>query len=300
MTKFKPLLAVACEDLQAVKYPVYASVKCDGIRAIVRDGVVYSRSMKPIPSQVVQEKFGKKEYEGFDGELIYGGLFEPDVFNKSTSFCMSKKVPSELDADEIKFYVFDRVGDFEYKERLNDLSAYMECIEHKDVALLDQLVVHNEEEVKEFEQRLLSKGAEGVMLRSLDGKYKQGRSTLKEGILLKRKLFTDAECRVIGFEEKMHNTNEAKKDELGYTERSTSKEGLVPAGTLGALVVHSDEWAEFKIGTGFDDAKRKEIWDHREEWIGKLVKFKYFETGIKNKPRFPTFISERAEFDVSS
>ena len=67
MTKFKPLLAVACEDLQAVKYPVYMSVKADGIRIIVKDGVVYSRSMKPIPSQVVQEKFGKKSTKDLTG-----------------------------------------------------------------------------------------------------------------------------------------------------------------------------------------------------------------------------------------
>ena len=70
--KFKPLLAVACEDITTLKYPVIASVKCDGIRAIVKDGVVYSRTMKPIPSEVVQQKFGKPEYDGLDGELVTG------------------------------------------------------------------------------------------------------------------------------------------------------------------------------------------------------------------------------------
>ena len=70
MTKFRPILASACEDITKLTYPVACSLKLDGIRCIVKNGVVYSRSMKPIPSEVVQKKFGKVEYEGFDGELV--------------------------------------------------------------------------------------------------------------------------------------------------------------------------------------------------------------------------------------
>ena len=153
--------------------------------------------------------------------------------------------------------------------------------------------------VKEFQEAVLAQGAEGVMIRSPNGKYKQGRSTLKEQILLKLKNFEDAECTIIGFEEKMHNNNVAKTDELGYTERSMSKDGLVPANTLGALVVHSDEWGEFKIGTGFDDKLRKEIWNNKGEYLGKLAKFKYFavEAGY-NKPRFPVFLGCRSKLDL--
>ncbi len=44
------------------------------------------------------------------------------------------------------------------------------------------------------------------------------------------------EAVIVGYTEKMHNANEAKKDNLGRTERSSCKEGLVPTGTLGALI----------------------------------------------------------------
>ena len=85
MTKvFKPLLAVACEDVTKVNYPVLLSEKLDGIRMSVHNGICMSRSMKPIPSAIVQAKFGKAEYEGYDGEIIYGDKNAKDVFNKST------------------------------------------------------------------------------------------------------------------------------------------------------------------------------------------------------------------------
>ena len=293
-TKFRPLLAVACEDITKLHYPVMCSLKLDGLRSIVLGGVVYSRSMKPIPSAAVQTLFGKEEYEGFDGELIYGDVYAENVFNLSTSFCMSKNVPDALNADEISFFVFDCVQDAPYTERI---SCALKAT-GKGVVPLPPVLINTPEELIEFEEGVLLKGGEGVMVRSLDGPYKQGRSTLKEGYLLKIKRFVDEEAVITGFDEKMHNTNEAKKDALGYTERSTSREGMVGANTLGALVVHSEKWGEFRIGTGFDDKLRKEIWENRLEYLSGLAKFKYFATGVKISPRFPVFLGFRHEDDM--
>ena len=36
---------------------------------------------------------------------------------------------------------------------------------------------------------------------------------------------------------------------------------------------------------------------HPEELVGHTIKFKTFPKGIKNKPRFPTFVSIRADSD---
>lgn len=291
---FRPLLAVACEDITKLKYPMFLSEKLDGCRAIVRNGVVMSRSMKPIPSKVVQEKFGKPEYEGYDGEIIYGDKNAKDVFNKSTRACMNHDFPEELDIDELKFYVFDCITDDPYKDRLQ----YIRPDEQNQVIKLQNFPVNSPEEVQELEARFLAMGAEGVMLRDPEGKYKQGRSTLKEGVLLKVKRFTDEEAIVVGFEEKMHNANEATTGELGQTKRSSHQDNMIPCNTLGALVVSSEKWGEFKIGTGFDDDLRQEIWNNKEAVLGKLVKFKYFETGVKDKPRFPVFLGWRSELDM--
>jgi len=292
--KFKPMLAVACEDLSSLRYPMLLSEKLDGIRAIVIDGVVMSRSMKPIPSAAVQAKFGRPEYEGYDGEIICGDKNAKDVFNKSTRACMSRVMPDELASEDLYFYVFDKVGSRPYQERWESIESNFD----NNVIRLRQDVVNSEKEVVALEEQYLSIGAEGVMLRDPNGKYKQGRSTLKEGILLKVKRFVDEEATIVGFEEKMHNANEATIGELGQTKRSSHQENMIPCNTLGALVVHSEKWGSFKIGTGFSDEQRQEIWDNKEKYDGKLVKFKYFAVGILDKPRFPVYIGIRHEDDM--
>lgn len=296
MTKvFKPLLAVACEDLTKVNYPVILSEKVDGIRMSVHNGVCMSRSMKPIPSSAVQAKFGKPEYEGYDGEIIYGNKNAKDVFNKSTRACMTHEFPEEFDINCLHFYVFDVIGEEPYAIRY----AMMEPDVKNNVHRLWSTYVNSPEEVAKYESEFLEQGAEGVILRSPTGKYKQGRSTLKEGILLKVKQFVDEEATIIDFEEKMHNANEATVGELGQTKRSSHQENMIPCNTLGAIVVHSEKWGTFKIGTGFNDEQRQEIWDNREAYIGKLVKFKYFAVGVVDKPRFPVYLGIRHEDDMS-
>lgn len=289
---FKPMLAVTCEDVSKIKFPVYASLKIDGIRASIHNGVVMSRSMKPIPSPYVQAKFGKPEYEGFDGELVCGDLLHKDVFNRSTRACMSSTLPEGFTEADLKFYVFDAIGDGLYIERIGFvvLSSFAE---KSGVEVLKQCLIEDVKQLNEYEKSALDSGAEGVMLRSLGGKYKQGRSTVKEGYLLKLKRFSDSEAEVIGFEEKMHNANEATVGELGQTKRSSHKENMVPMDTLGSLVVRDIySGVEFNIGTGFDDKLRKEIWDNKEDWLTKIVKYKHFEIGKVDKPRFPVYLGE--------
>ena len=83
----KPMLAIAAA-IEDVTYPIWVGVKYDGIRALVVNGVVLSRSLKPIPNAHVQKLFGKPEYNGLDGELILGDIYAPDVFRKTTSAVM--------------------------------------------------------------------------------------------------------------------------------------------------------------------------------------------------------------------
>ena len=137
------------------------------------------------------------------------------------------------------------------------------------------------------------------MVRKPDAPYKFGRSTLKEGYLLKVKRFTDAEAKIIGFEERMYNENEATTDALGHTERSTHKAGMKPAGDLGAFIVRDLRTEmSFRIGTGFTAAQRKEYWTTRNKLMNKIVKYKHFEQGAVDLPRFPVFIGFRDPEDM--
>lgn len=300
MSNFKPMLAYTVEDASSLDYDdgLYASVKLDGIRAIVLDGIVYSRSMKPIRSKAVQELFGKPEYNGLDGEILYGPWNAENVFNLTTQTVMSTELKTEFDKRELRFAVFDYVlSDATYTKRLL-IAAEIVVMHGKQMQTLVQTRIKNLEKLFEFEQDVLTNGYEGIMVRSINGRYKQGRSTAKEGIIGKIKRFSDDEAFVVGFEEKMHNTNEARTNELGRTQRSQAKEGMIGTDTLGALLCVCNG-IQFTMGSGFDDAGRKEVWNNKEKYFGKLAKFKYFAVGMKDSYRFPIFLGWRDEDDIS-
>ena len=71
---------------------------------------------------------------------------------------------------------------------------------------------------------------------------------------------------------------------------------MVPAETLGALVV---KWrdVEFKIGSGYTDVQRQDIWENRDKLLGKLVTFQYQELSKYQVPRFPTWKCFREEYN---
>ena len=297
MSNFKPMLAYTVEDTSKISYPCFVSLKLDGIRVVILDGAVYSRSMKPIRSKAVQELFGKAEYNGLDGEILYGDWNAPNVFNLTTQTVMATELKPEFDKSQLKMAVFDYVlKDSDYQDRYG-VADYIvdEC--GFQMQLLEQIVVYNEQELLDFEKSALEAGYEGIMVRSIHGSYKQGRSTQKEGTIGKLKRFLDDEAIVIGFEEKMHNTNEAKTNELGRTQRSQAQEGMVGAGTLGAFICEC-KGIKFTCGSGLDDVMRKEVWDNQDKYLNKFIKFKHFEVGQKDSFRFPIWLGFRDEDDM--
>ena len=95
----------------------------------------------------------------------------------------------------------------------------------------------------------------------------------------------------------MFNANEAFGNELGRTARSSAKAGLVPKGTLGGFEVRDlKTGVNFSIGAGFTAAERKQFWDNAP--IGQTVKYKYFPSGSKDKPRHPIYLGMRDRRDV--
>lgn len=179
--KFKPLLAVTTDGTN-LTYPLMGSPKLDGIRALVKDGVLISRSLKPIPNKFLQKRFGNHAYEGCDGELIVGPMLAPDAYLKTTSAVMS-----EDDEPDATFYAFDAwssKSDFKMRDML---------VRHRVIILnfphflkIEQVKIKNEEELSSLEKLYLSQGAEGIILRNPVSFYKFGRSTLKEGALINK------------------------------------------------------------------------------------------------------------------
>lgn len=299
----KPLLASPVKDEQ-IRYPVIASPKLDGIRCLKIKGQMVSRMFKPIQNEYIRKDLKKYVPEGADGEIMSGSTFQE----------CSGNVMRRDGEPVYTYYWFDWVFRGKLDEPYNmRIARMMEWREkhpeyfqgaHPKVRIVPTQWVMNEESLARYEARCLEDGYEGVMIRSPEGHYKCGRSRVSDHILLKIKRFADSEGIVTGFVEMMHNENEAEQDAFGRTKRSTSKDGKVPAGTLGKLLVTDDKFPDHLIelgtGQGLTHELRQEIWDHRDAYLGRLAKYKYQEQGMKDKPRFPIFLGFRHEDDTGN
>lgn len=293
----KPMLAVQAPS--ELTFPLYASAKLDGVRAVIQHGLCLSRKMIQIPNEYIQSVLGSDKLNGLDGELTVGPANAPDVMQRTMSAVMTR-----AGQPDFVYWVFDfwTSPDMPYSERLQIMErADRDGAIGGPIQLLQQTLVHNDAELRAYERATLEMGFEGVMVRKPRGLYKYGRSTAKEGHLLKVKRFVDGEAVVIGFTELMHNGNEATTDNTGASKRSTNSEGMVPMRTLGALnVMDCVTKALFSIGTGFKEAERQHIWDNGSSYLGKIAVYKHFEqTGVKDAPRFPVFKGFRDARDMS-
>lgn len=289
----KPMRAVKVEDsdLSKIAYPIYAQPKFDGIRCFVQNGIALSNTLKPIRNKTVQEILFPCTH--FDGELIAGN------FQETASTIMSTD-----GGNDWTYYVFDIVDPHPveiYRQRMKALeSVFAGASFHPNIQLVPSVTVKNIDQLMEYEEAMLSQGFEGIMLRSPHGKYKLGRSTLREQYLMKRKPFIDEEATIIGFGEQEENLNELTRDERGYAKRSSHVDNKAGKDTLGFFRVQSPRWGEFKIGTGLGltDQLRQDIWLNQHEYIGKTITFKYQSHGVKDKPRSPIFLRFRPEEDM--
>ena len=228
--------------------------------------------------------------------MIVGDVYAKDVFQKTTSGVMS-----EDGTPDVTFHVFDlwSMPDEDYESRQRVLQDLL--LQDSTMSCVVYTMIHKCQTVEDLEFFLNHEknvGGEGLIGRKPNGAYKYGRSTPKEQLSIKFKFFQQEDFEVVGFNERMHNTNEQKRDELGYAERSSAKEGLVPTDTLGSLVLKYND-TTFSCGTGFDDKLRKEIWDNKELYLGKLASIRYMSVGSKDLPRIPSFIGFRHTEDIS-
>jgi DNA ligase-1 len=198
--------------------------------------------------------------------------------------------------------VFDQTNDETllkpFIERLEIVKERVLKLNDPSIWFVEHDLVENYDELLEYEQKYLLMGYEGLMMRTPGGIYKCNRATYRDQIIYKLKRFTDAEGKIVGFEEGNTNTNVQERDERGYAKRSSSKDGLVAAGTLGKILV-GFEGNVLKVAPGaFTHHQRKAIWDCQDAVLGKWLKFRYFSIGVKDLPRFSRAVGFRDEMDM--
>jgi DNA ligase-1 len=132
--------------------------------------------------------------------------------------------------------------------------------------------------LKEILKINMDEGYEGIMFRNLDCGYKHGRGSKTKLELVKIKQFHDAEDICIGMWQE------------------EAEDGTLKP-SMGSLQLKSWDKATggFAVGSGFDAAFRKQVWDNPELVVGKQITYKYQELSSYGIPRFPVFLHVRLE-----
>lgn len=288
-----------------IRFPVGMQPKIDGVRGLKLGEHLTGRSLEKHANLYTTQFFANPIYTGFDGELA--ASHETDsALCRLTSSALSTIKGEPL----INWHVFDIIVPQTryaiYQDRYAYLAARLKYYSDMHVPgaevlkLVPMTIVSSLKHLRELDAKHLDDGYEGSILRDLNGFYKEGRSTVNEGGLLRMKHFIEEDAVVISLIEGDVNNNEKVVNALGRSERSSHQSNLVPNGLIGSLLCKDIKTGkEIIVGAGaLDHKQRKFYFENPTLIIGKVIKYKYFPKGIKDKPRFPTFHSFRIKSDL--
>lgn len=300
-----------------ILFPVYVQPKVDGVRGLNLTGTLTGRSMDAFANQTLVDRFSGTKYLGLDGELVAAAWNAPRLCSLTTSMTNTtvKKGGDKL-LDNLCWWVFDLVTPetigLPYTTRYALLAELVKELDDPQVRLMPMQKVHNLDELDTLDSQHLDDGLEGTILRQ-DVPYKEGRSD-KHQQLWRIKTFIDFEIKVTRLVEGETNRNEATTDTLGHTKRSTHAENMVPNGRVGGIygtlladvkdpvtkAVLLAKGEEVLLAPGhMTEKERIHYLAHPEEIVGEIAKGKTFPKGVKDKLRFPIFVSLRSPQDMS-
>ena len=296
----KPMLAVDMDESK-LTFPYNAQPKIDGVRAIHLYGkpCISGRSLKLFGNKSLPLLF--PHLEGVDGELTYGSITSPDLCRTTTSVVNTH---NDDRYSSLIWNVFDYItpetANLGYMQRYELLKQLITTSPNLNVHIVPYQVVNSLEELTLYEDQCLSEGYEGVILRSPTALPKNGRTTVRENSYLRIKRFTQEDAIVLSLTEAMENNNEPTTNALGNTERSTHQENLTPKGMIGSLICRDVKTSKtITVGPGeLDHEERTYYWNNPTELVGKTISYKFFPKGVKDKPRFASYVTIRDQSDL--
>jgi len=241
---------------------LFASIKLDGLRAYWDGQTMYTRNGFEITG--VDHIIKKLPNFPLDGELLIPG----DHFQKS-----SGKIRSFNVTPDAVYFIFDQPSDLPFFERYQDMLQLVEdygwgtrLATPQPVNILLHKRYPTYEELDAMFGKALMAGYEGLVLKNPKAAYQLKRS--KDW--LKIKAVKSEDLPIVGFFE-----GEGKYE-----------------GSLGGVIVQRKNGKEVKVGSGFSDDYRTEIWSNQHLYVGKLIEVHYHEVtpdGSLRHPRFKGF-----------
>lgn len=298
--QLRPTKAADVEDVNDLKYPLIAMIKYDGIFSLVVDNVLLGRSLKPIKNKQITNELSKPEYNYMIGELCYGKQLNVQNLCRTTTSHINSHDKEWVDGYTWMLfdYIHPDVIDKPYQERLQALTAALVASDNTNVLVAPYNTVYEPTEASKQYADNLDDGFEGLILRCPNGKYKHGRSTLKEQIFMRMKPSDMNEAVVIGVMEAMENNNVAIINELGYTERSSHQCNKIGKGMVGSFIcIDLKSGNEIRVGAGkLTHNERIEYFNNPP--LGMISKYMSMATGVKDLPRHPRHYEWRDVVDI--
>ena len=264
---FKPMLAHDYNDYKdKIAYPIFSQPKLDGVRCIVRSDGMWSRNGKQIISAPHIFESLKPIFEALPDLILDGELYaDKDVADFNTIIsCVRKLKPTAADLEtskKIQYWIYDVPSiDLTFGRRigfLNKIDWPKCCI------ITPTYTVGSDDAVLNNYRMYMDQGYEGQMLRT-NSLYENKRSKS----LLKHKSFQDGEFTILGVEEGKGNLSE-KVGRLNFEINGKPFDSAV-----------NGDWEYLA-----------ELWEKRDELIGKTATVKYFELTEDQIPRFPKVIN---------
>lgn len=305
---FKPQRAIDVTEQEVIellqKYGrLYVMTKYDGVRCIVEDGIVKGKSLLKIPNKNVQAMYGKEEFEGKEFEIIVtdaNGNYDPiNSCRHTTAFINMHNKKEHHKCILIDNY---HLGEFPFEDRLANLEMF--AASNPQFQLPDYIIATTIEEVLHYEEGLLKNDQEGIVIRNPALTYKEGKSS-PEGEFLRIKRFISEEAIIMDVAPAWGpnplppptELYDLDGDEVNYYHK-------VPKAEIGKFFCKlvkniRDPWSKrliakkgssCVIATGnMPRAEKIRLWEERETIKGKMIKFRTFPKGSKDKPRFATY-----------
>lgn len=285
---------------------LYGQPKWDGMRAVLYGGRALSRSWKPLANAALQSFAGDHpELLGLDCEVFTGHQYAQESFRESMS-----GVRSQSGSGELSLIYFDHIlnPNAPYDTRMemaatvvSDLiQEYIGNDYHVIARVCPTQKLYSIKEILDYETKCLEGNFEGAIVRRPFKAYKYNRATAIGGELVKVKRRDTVDAIVEGYEPRYQNQNEAKTSELGFTTRSSHKEGLVEIPMLGALHIRILNGplagTRQKVGVfrGLSHTDLTALWETRETLEGRHCEVSIDKaTGGYEAGRCPVFIRWR-------
>lgn len=211
-----------------------------------------------------------------DGEITLrdrGNLSSKEAYKETMKIVRTK----DKEKHGIKMLVFDAMSvnnfksqkcDIPYSARRTYVEQMFAVLEPEYFELLSLLYVGDDtSKITEILEEQVTNGEEGIMINLYDAPYEFKRTNN----LLKVKKMQTMDLEIIDFEE---------------------GDGRL-SGTLGAILVRYKNGNVVKVGSGFSDQLRKEIWQNRDAHLGTICEIQYFEETTNadggESLRFPIF-----------